>query len=266
MKFKPIALVVIGVLLGSTITLTLTRPSASTTEILACTNKKSGKTRLTISGECDSMSESKSTVTDLWGLQPTSSTSTQLKALKKHVVDSTGKDLGELISNDGTQSFWILFQGGRFNITSSGYVSGEGWGGDPVAFSDSKCQVPYLWPTEGIEIKSMRTVITAPPSGKPSNTLTARAFKPSGSLVTKPKGLYRYNSPKEAKFWAETFANRNSTDPIDPEQLWKTKEGCQKLQIEIFEEGMSGGLPSKMYLSTEVVIPKYSAPLVIVEK
>jgi hypothetical protein len=101
MKFKAAAFICIGVLLGSTITLIATRPNNSTAEILACTDKSTGKTRLTVSGTCNDSLESKNLVTDLWGLQPSTSappvtTPTTTRVLKKHVVDANGKDLGEL--------------------------------------------------------------------------------------------------------------------------------------------------------------------------
>lgn len=96
----------IGLLIGSTTTLALTRQSDSQREILACTHRKTGKVRLTITGTCYLDRESESPVMDLWSLQPAPPTSqetvespnTVARQLTKHVVDSNGKNLGELIS------------------------------------------------------------------------------------------------------------------------------------------------------------------------
>ena len=57
MKFKPVALLVIGLFLGSAMTLMVIKSSSPSNEILACTNKKSGKVRLTVSGQSSSESE-----------------------------------------------------------------------------------------------------------------------------------------------------------------------------------------------------------------
>jgi hypothetical protein len=261
MKFKPIALVVIGILLGSTITLTLTRPLASTAEILACTNKKSGKTRLTISDECNNKTESKSAVTDLWGLQPTTSTPTQPKTLKKHVVDANGKDLGELISNDGLRSFWVKTSTGVFEITSDGWVRGELAPTDPPTFADSNCSIAYLWLYEDSrqDLELARAVLDPKnPNGSKSMT----GFKVNGSPISTPKSMWFYNTPRNAKWKRQ---QQESSDTTIANQGW-LKTGCIKVTLEEIQDWSEGGFPKKVYRTTAVKVPSWSGTLSIVEK
>jgi len=190
MKFKPIALVAIGILLGSTITLTLTRPSTSNSGILACTNKSTGKTRLTISGKCNIKSESQSPVTDLWGFQPTSPTSTQPKALKKHVVDANGQDLGELVTQEGLNLFWPMYKGGLFSLDNSGRAGGTIYSWDPPIFEDKKCRLPYIgFPTDEIEQKT-RAVVHIMSIGSPTADPQLRAFGVNGDLIALPSSVF----------------------------------------------------------------------------
>lgn len=277
MRRSSLALVMIGLLIGSTATLALTRQSSSQREILACTNKASGKVRLTVTGTCDPVRESESPVSDLWSLQPApptsqtavESTTTVARQLTKHVVDSNGKDLGVLISNDGFQSFWVEYQGGRFNITAGGSAWGEGWAGDPVMFSERTCQIPFINPVDSAELRSLRAVVDIPPPGVPSNKTTRKAFRPVGDLIATPKKLYRYNSPRAAAYWANYYQSKSDSDPsysIDPNALWMTKAGCLKLSMSEFERNMSGGLPPRLYKADRVALPVFTSPLMIIEK
>jgi hypothetical protein len=261
MKFKPIALVVIGILLGSTITLTLTRPSASTAEILACTNKKSGKTRLTISDKCNIKTESMSAVTDLWGLQPTTSTSVQPKALKKHVVDAQGKDLGELISNDGLQSFWVKTSTGVFEITSEGWVRGELGPTDPPTFADSNCSLAYLWYDEDNKNDLELARATLDPKN-PNGSKSMTGFKVNGPPISTPKSMWLYNTPRNAKWKRQ---QQESSGTTIANQGWLIS-GCIKVTLEEIRNWPEGGFPKKVYRTTAVKVPSWSGALSIVEK
>ena len=263
MKFKPIALVVIGVLLGSTITLTITRPSASTAEILACTNKKSGKTRLTISGECNIKTESESTVTDLWSLQPTTSISTQPKTLKKHVVDANGKDLGELVTREGLNNFWTLFDCGLYNLDNNGRASGNIFSWDPPIFEDDKCRLPYIgYPTDVID-KTRRAIVEIMPIGSTSSKPQRSAFRVSGNLIPIPSSVYFYVTPGMAKGYQFTKMN----NPESSEPIWLEKPGCVRLSKQVaFDRGIGGRPPKRIYRSSPVPTPIFSGPLTIVEK
>lgn len=261
MKYKPFALVVIGVLLGSTITLTLTRPSVSTAEILACTNKSTGKTRLTISGKCNIKSESQSPVTDLWGLQPTSSTSTQPKALKKHVVDANGKDLGELISNDGLRSFWVKTSTGVFEITSEGWVRGELGPTDPPIFADSNCSLAYLWHDKDSN-QDLELARAALDPKNPNGSKSMSGFKVNGSPISTPKSMWLYNTPRNAKWKRQ---QQESSDTTIANQGWLTS-GCIKVTLEEIEDWQEGGFPKKVYRTTPVKVPSWTGALSIVEK
>jgi hypothetical protein len=260
MKFKPIALVVIGILLGSTITLTLTQPSASTAEILACTNKKSGKTRLTISDECNVKTESKSVVTDLWGLQPTSSTSTQPKALKKHVVDANGKDLGQLLSQDfATSSYWVQNPNGLFNIYADGRVFANLSSWDPAIFEDSKCQLPLLGGmTDGVDLAIARAIVEIPSLGAPSNKTLRLAFRPVGKSIPTPAEVFFYVSPaaiQANESWFENTGRRTNE--------WMTKAGC----IRVNSSDIDTETRTKTVLrSSKVNIPVFTPSLRIIEK
>jgi hypothetical protein len=260
MKFKPVALVVIGVLLGSTVTLAITRPSASTAEVLACTNKKSGKTRLTISGKCNIESESQSPVTDLWSLQPTGSTSTQPKALKKHVVDSNGKDLGELLSQDfATNSYWVQNSNGLFNIYADGRVFANLSSWDPAIFEDSKCQLPLLGGmTDGIDLATARAIVEIPSLGAPSNKTLRMAFRPIGKSIPTPAEVFFYVSPatiQANESWFENTGRRTNE--------WMTKAGC----IKVNSSDIDTETRTKTLLrSSKVNIPVFTPSLKIIEK
>lgn len=273
MKFKSWVLLVTGLLTGAAGTLYLV-PFSSQQEVLACTHKNSGKVRLTVADDCNLTTETKSVVDDLWGLLPTTtaglpttvvSTSVPI-SLTKHVVDSKGRDLGVMISNDGFQSFWVEFKGGRFNINSGGTVWGEGWAGNPIVFSEKTCQIPFVMPVESAEISSLRAVVDLPVLGPPSNKTSRRAFRPVGNLVPTPRFVYRYNPPSSAKYWTDYYQSRSTTDPIDSERLWQTKPGCLRLTISEFEKNDSFGLPPRVYKSTPAALPVFTSPLKIVEK
>ena len=240
MKFKPIALVVIGVLLGSTITLTLTRPSVSTAEILACTNKKSGKTRLTISGKCNIKTESKSAVSDLWGLQPTTSTSTEPKALKKHVVDAQGKDLGELVEASGLDFFWINSESGIWQVAANNeYVSGKMYG---EFFSDSKCRKPYLF-AETQSSEQMRRAVIDVRRDLPKTRIKEKlGFRPIGQPIKFP----------EFSYVIKGYGNEFLT--------------CIRLNRAEANNWIEGGIRNLVYKTAQVALPTYKAPLSIVEK
>lgn len=277
MKFKAVAFLCIGVLLGSTITLIATRPNNTTAEILACTDKASGKTRLTVSGACNDSLESKNPVTDLWGLQPSTSappatTATTTKVLKKYVVDAKGKTVGELVSNDGLRNFWVISEGGNFFLSSgSNAAEGEAWAGDsshPV-FSEPTCQVPYIFPSDGSLQSALRLVIKVAPTGTPTNNLQRRAFRPVGKQIETPKFIYLYNTPREAGYWTKQFATRSTSDfnnLISENELWKSTPGCQKVPSSEYDSIVSGGITSTVYKSVRVNLPLYTTPLQIVEK
>jgi hypothetical protein len=201
MKFKPIALVVIGILLGSTITLTLTRPSASTAEILACTNKKSGKVRLTNAGECNIQTESESSVTDLWGLQSTTvpqvqSTSTTTTLRKKYVVDAKGKTLGLLTATEGRTALWVLSTTGQWRLSTerievSGYMNPAGTLEGPI-FSDAQCSLPLLKLGEGTNLKLERAVVEVMTVKDGLASTIRRAFQPIGRAIELPQVIYGF--------------------------------------------------------------------------
>ena len=138
---------VIGVLLGSTITLTLSRPPASTAEVIACTNKSSGVVRLLTRGRCDSSNELEYLVRDLQSILPTSSvlptTTTGTRVPQKFVVDSTGKTLGQLTKEDGFSSFIVRTKAGIWSFGIS-YPRISGFLYKIGLYFDSKCQRPYL--------------------------------------------------------------------------------------------------------------------------
>ena len=263
MKFKPIALLVIGLLLGSTITLTLTRPSASTAEILACTNKKSGKTRLTITGECNNQTESQSAVTDLWSLQPVSPSSTQSPSLKKHVVDSNGKDLGELLSQDfDTNSYWIQNLNGVFNIYADGKVFANLNSWDPPIFQDSSCQLPLLGgEVQGSDLATARAVVAIPSLGTPSNKTQRIAFKPVGKSIPTPTEVFFYVSPASIQAnesWFENTGRRANE--------WMTKAGCIKVNSSDASDAASETFTKTVFRSSRVDIPVFTPPFNLIEK
>ena len=247
MKFKPIALLVIGLLLGSTITLTLTRPSASTAEILACTNKKSGKTRLTITGECNSQTESESAVTDLWSLQPTTippakPTSTTTALRKKYVVDATGKNLGLLTSSEGRAALWVLSATGQWRLSIettevSGFLRPANTLEGPI-FSDEECSLPLLRVVaEGTDLKFERAVAEAMTIKGGQSSITRRAFKPIGKAIGLPSVFYGFG--------------------YEENQLTCVREQ---------ESSITDGKPTFVVKSKAVEPPTYSLPLSIVEK
>ena len=263
MKFKPIALVVIGLLLGSTVTQYFITPSTSTTEILACVSKTSGKTRLTTSGTCDSNTETETPVTDLWSLQPTTSAPPITAPPKKYVVDAQGKTVGELVSNEGLRSFWVLVQGGLFNISVGGYTYGDAFGGDPPFFSDKQCQAPYFAVMKGDTYSQRsRAVVGVPKEGPPSDQFIRKAFRPTGSPKASPKYVYFYITPSDARF---NQSRSNATDPNFTD-AWRTKAGCVRAEIEKLKNMSEAGVPKQVMNSAPVDIPTYTSPLSIVEK
>ena len=264
MKFKPIALVVIGLLLGSTVTQYFVTPSTSTTEILACVSKTTGKTRLTTSGTCDSNTETVTALTDLWSLQPSTSVPPITAPLKKYVVDAQGKTVGELISNEGLRNFWILAQGGLFNISVGSYIAGDVFSGDLRIFSDKQCQAPYFAVMEGDTYSQQtRTVVSIPKQGPPSEQFIRKAFRPTGNPKASPEFVYFYVTPSTAEY----FQSRpNVTDPNFAD-AWATKAGCVRVELEkLIDKGGEAGIPKQVMNSAPVDIPTYTSPLSIVEK
>ena len=260
MKFKPIALLIIGLLLGSTFTLSVTRSSTHPNEILACTNKKSGKIRLTITGECKNQTESKYQVTDLWSLQPVASSSTQPPSLKKHVVDSNGKDLGELLSQDfATNSYWIQNLDGVFNIYADGKVFANLNSWDPPIFQDSSCQLPLLGgEVQGSDLVTARAVVAIPSLGTPSNKTQLVAFKPVGKSLPTPTKLFVYVSPATLRGPESYFENTGRR-----ENEWMTKAGCIKVNS---RDIASMTFTKTLFRSSRVNIPVFTPPLNIIEK
>jgi hypothetical protein len=247
MKFKPIALVVIGMLLGSTITLALTRQSASTVEILACTNKKSGKVRLTNAGECNIQTESESSVTDLWGLQsttvpPVQSTSTTTTLRKKYVVDAKGKTLGLLTATEGRTALWVLSTTGQWRLSTeknevSGYMNPAGTLEGPI-FSDAQCSLPLLkLVDEGTNLKLERAVAEVMTVKDGLASTIRRAFQPIGRAIALPQVIYG-------------FGYENNQLKCIPER----------------ESSITGEKPFLVVKSRAVKTPSYSLPLSIVEK
>jgi hypothetical protein len=247
MKFKPIALVVIGILLGSIITLTFTRPSTSTAEILACTNKKSGKVRLTNAGECNIQTESESSVTDLWGLQSTTvpqvqSTSTTTTTLrKKYVVDAKGQTLGLLFATEGRTALWVLSTTGRWRLSTennevSGYMNPAGTLEGPI-FSDAQCSLPLLKLGEGTNLKLERAVAEVMTVKDGLASTIRRAFQPIGRAIELPQVIYG-------------FGYEDNQLKCIPEQ----------------ESSIVGKKPFLVVKSRAVKAPSYSLPFSIVEK
>jgi hypothetical protein len=268
MKFKAAAFLCIGVLLGSTITLASTRSTKYSGDVLACTDKVSGKTRLTISGECDESIESTELVTDLWGLQPSTSappatTPTTTRVLKKYVVDRSGKTVGELISNDGVQNFWVLFEGGNYNVSAGGFTYANGWSGDPTVFSDSRCQLPFLIPQSGIDVSSLRLVVDVPATSRPTNKKVRKAFRAVGVEISTPQKIYVYNTPKDAQYWIDYYGTRDS---VPEERLWKTKKGCVSITHDEYERFNSFQVAPRVYRTVTTRLPTYSPPLSVIEK
>jgi len=264
MKFKPIALVVIGLLLGSTVTQYVVMPPTSSTEILACISKSTGKTRLTTSGTCDIKTETVTPVTDLWSLQPTTSAPPIAAPLKKYVIDAQGKTVGELVSNEGLRNFWILVQGGLFEIRTNGYVGGDVFSGDLRIFSDKQCQAPYFAVMEGDTYSQQtRTVVRVPKQGPPSDQFILKAFRPTGSPKASPKFAYFYVTPSGAKYLQ---SRSNITDPNFAD-AWATKAGCVRVEFEkLIDQSGEGGIPKQVMNSAPVDMPTYTSPLSIVEK
>jgi hypothetical protein len=247
MKFKPIALVVIGVLLGSTITLCVTRLSAPSSEILACTNKKSGKVRLTITSECNIKTESKSAVTDLWGLQPTTvppfqSTSTTMAMRKKYVVDANGKNLGLLTSSEGRTALWVFSPTGQWRLSVettevSGFLHPANTLEGPI-FSDEECSLPLLRVVnEGTDLKSERAVVEVMIFKGAKRSVTRRAFQPTGRAIGLPPVFYGFG-----------YVENQLT--------------CVREQ----ESSITGEMPIVVVKTKAVKAPTYSLPLSIVEK
>jgi hypothetical protein len=264
MKFKPIALVVIGLLLGSTITLTLTRPSASTAEILACTNKKSGKTRLTISDECNIKTESKSAVTDLWGLQPSTSTSTEPKALKRHVVDANGKDLGELVTQEGLNLFWTMFEGSLLSLDNSGGIGGTLSSWDPPIYADSNCRNPYIGFWKQKSESNARAVVAIAQVGSPNKPLVRKVFRPIGNPIATPSYVFYFVTPRQSKRYKSGLNSSIVTSEIIP---WLENPGCVRITKEDANKyGFGGSVPKQVLRSTPVSTPVFTGPLSVVEK
>lgn len=269
MRRSSLALVMIGLLIGSTATLALTRQSSSQREILACTNKASGKVRLTVTGTCDPVRESESPVSDLWSLQPASpanpttaeSTTTVSLQLTKHVVDSNGKDLGELISNDGLILFWVKTASGVFQLTSGGSVNGQLGSTDPPTFADRRCSSAYLWynAEQRLDLNLARAVFN-PKDRNSSRNLVG--FKVLGKPIATPKSMWIYNSPRDAKRYRQQQAASSTTIP---NQNW-LKSGCIQVSLDEIKDWPEGGFPKKVYRTTQVRIPTWSGALSIVEK
>jgi hypothetical protein len=247
MKFKPFALIVIGLLLGSTITLSVTRSSAPSSEILACTNKKSGKVRLTITGECNIQTESESAVTNLWGLQPTTvppfqSTSTTMTVRKKYVVDAHGKNLGLLTSSEGRTALWVLSPTGQWRLSAettevSGFLRPANTLEGPI-FSDEECSLPLLKVVdEGTDLKSERAVAEVMIVKGSQYGVTRRAFQPTGRAIGLPSVFYGFR--------------------YEENQLTCVREQ---------ESSITDERPTFVVKSKAVKAPSYSLPLSIVEK
>ena len=238
MKFKPFALVVIGVLLGSTITLALTRPSVSTAEILACTNKKSGKTRLTTSGACRPTDEQESAVDDLWALQPTvprtgQPTTTSAKTSTKHVVDSTGKDLGLLVAVDGIDTYWTRTDSGVFGLGISERRFQAQFGHVEI-YSDANCTLPLI-PFRASTDSDFRRVVTDDFFRKPRRV---RGFRVVGEPISNPRVVFQR----------------------------VIESGCTPYTKSDYQSWESIVDVSKFYRTEPVELPTYSPPLKIVER
>jgi hypothetical protein len=264
MKFKPITLVVIGILLGSTITLAVTRPATEQVEILACANKSTGKTRLTISGACNFETETESAVTDLWGLQPTTSTSTQPRALKKYVVDANGQNLGELVTREGLNLFWTMYKGGLFSLDNSGGIGGTVSSWDPPIYSDSKCRNPYLGYWQNENKSSTRAVVEIAPLGSPSKPLEKRAFQATGNPIATPKTVFYFVTPEQSKI----YNSRLNSSVIAPEIVpWLEVPGCVRITSnEANKYGFGGSTPRQVLRSIPAPTPVFTGPLSIIEK
>jgi hypothetical protein len=242
MKFKPIALVVIGMLLGSTITLTLTRPSASTAEILACTNKKSGKMRLTVMRECDSQTEDQSLVTDLWSLQPSTSTvqpetTTSVPRLKQYVIDSKGKQIGVLVDKDGASKYFVETQSGIWGYGVS-HPQISGFLNRISLYFDSKCKRPYLSGFQQPK-NAMMTAINF------ETDLTTDGYVATTGPLPMPKSGWIIQEIRDSN--TEEIIERKCT----------TWNGTDSLEVEV---------NSSFFKSEPVSFPAYTPPLRIIEK
>jgi hypothetical protein len=247
MKFKPIALLVIGLFLGSTITLSVTRSSAPPNEILACTNMKSGKVRLTITGECNIQTESESAVTNLWGLQPTTvppvqSTSTTTTLRRKYVVDAKGKNLGLLTSSEGRTALWVLSPSGQWRLSIEtteviGLLRPANTLEGPI-FSDEECSLPLLRVMgEGTDLKSERAVAEVMIVKGGKSSVTRQAFQPTGRAIGLPPVFFGFG--------------------YEENQLTCVREQ---------ESSITDGKPTFVVKSKLATAPSYSPPLRIVDR
>jgi len=245
MKFKPIALVVIGLLLGSTGTQYFLTPSTSTTEILACVSKTTGKTRLTTSGTCDSNTETVTALTDLWSLQPTTSvppTTTAATQKKTYVIDGNGRNLGLVTDTEGRDAYWVKTDTGNWRLSLSDVdVSGilrplnslEG----PL-YIDAGCTSPLFRPISTSRTEDERAVVEVLVTKNGSTSISKRGFRIKGELIVLPKIIFGF-----------AYSEDNKLSCAAQDKSVITNE-----------------VPKKVYKSKPVDIPTYTSPLSIVEK
>lgn len=250
MRRSSLALVMIGLLVGSTTTLALTRQSHSQREILACTNKMTGKVRLTVTGTCDLGQESESPVSDLWSLQPASptnpttaeSTTTVALPRTKHVVDSDGKVLGVLTDTDGRDGYWIMSRSGRWRLSRvdhsvSGYLRPLNSTEGPL-YSDAACSLPLIRPSAIGDDKNERAVVDVMRIVENQARTTIGGFRVSGARIMLPRIIYGFS-----------YTTDNTLT-------------CSALDASV----ITGEVPRQVYKSTPAQIPTWSGALSIEEK
>lgn len=223
---------------GSAGTLALTQQSSSSREILACTHKKSGKVRLIAAGDCNPDSETQSVVEDLWALQPTvpgtdQPTTTAAKTSTKHVVDSTGEDLGLLVAVDGIDTYWTRTGSGVWGLGISERRFQAQFGHLEI-YSDANCTLPLI-PYRSSVDSDFRRVVTDDFFRKPRRI---RGFQVVGGPISIPKVVYQRDIESVCMPYTKSDY-----------QSWESIVGI-----------------SKFYRTEPVELPTYSPPLSIVEK
>ena len=240
MKFKPVALIVIGLLLGSSITMFLKQSPASTTmllkqsptstaEILACINKNSLKVRLTVSGTCDVATENMSPVSDLWSLQPTTpstTTTTVATQTKTYVIDGNGKSLGLLTDTEGREAYWVQTDTGKWRLSlSDADVSGilrpinslEG----PL-YIDAGCTSPLFRPISTSRPENERAVVEIIITKNGKTSISRRGFRIEGELIGLPKIIFGFGYSEDYEVTCAVQDKSNITDQV-PKKVYKSK-------------------------------------------
>ena len=232
--------------------------------ISICRNTATGAHRIITSGECAVGTES--AVAEIAAPTTTATAATTpivQAALKKYVVDKNGKTVGELISNEGLSSFWVMFEGGQFQLSSyleQGETQANGnLYSEPDIFADKQCQSPYLSAEFTIDQSSARSVLKAHPTGAPSDKTTRRAYRPVGSPFKTPSHVYIYQLPGSVKYDQERAANGDIVEPA-----WRIQAGCIRIPTSEIK-AISSFYMETVFKSVPAKMPSYSPPLRIEE-